>query len=444
MAARPNLLIFHCHDLGQYLHCYGRETVSTPHLDAFAAQGVRFARSFCVAPQCSPSRAAIFTGRYPHANGVMGLCHAWFAWDLDEGEQHLAQLLKAAGYVTAAVGVIHETRGGAQRLEVDRHHGAGLATECVNQTIALLKEFASGDRPFYLQAGTIEPHRLRAPDEHGYMGFLGRHLQPDSAAGTDVPGYLVDNAGARTEVAELQGAVKHVDNEFGRLLQAIDDLGLADQTLVVFTTDHGVALPRAKCTLYDPGLETALILRLPSRDGWHGGRVVEPLVANVDYVPTWLELLGIAGPDNLQGESFAGLLDGRTEAHREAVFAELTYHEYCDPRRTVRTATHKLIANFSTAPSFMDCSQSWRPRADTVTPADPKTAYTVPLELYDLVADPLEQQNRADDPAYADIRRELLRRLRQHLQDTADPLLDGLGGITNPVCRETLRLVAEA
>lgn len=444
MAARPNLLIFHCHDLGQYLHCYGRATVRTPNLDRFAAQGVRFARSFCVAPQCSPSRASIFTGRYPHSNGVMGLCHAWFAWDLHPTEQHLAQILKANGYTTAAVGVIHETRGGAKRLEVDHHHGAGLATECVSQTIALLKEFATQDQPFYLQAGTIEPHRLRNPEEHGYMGFLGRHLEPDAIAGNDVPGYLVDNEGSRTEVAEIQGAIQHVDEEFGRLLAAIDELGLADNTLVVFTTDHGAAFPRAKCTVYDPGLETALILRLPSRDGWHGGRVVEPMVANVDCVPTWLELLGIDGPANLQGESFADLLDGRTDAHREAVFAELTYHEYCDPRRTVRTETHKLVVNFSTAPSFMDCSQSWRPRVDTVTPADPKTAYTVPLELYDLVADPLEQQNRADDPAYAEVRQELLQKLRAHLQATEDPILEGLGGITNPMCREALRLLAEA
>jgi len=444
MATRPNLLLFHCHDLGQYLHCYGRQTVRTPNLDAFAAEGVRFARSFCVAPQCSPSRASIFTGRYPHSNGVMGLCHAWFAWDLHPTELHLAQLLKAAGYTTAAVGVIHETRGGAQRLGVERHHGAGQATDVVNQPNALLQEFAASDRPFYLQAGTIEPHRLRGPAEQGYMGFLGRHLQPDEVLGAQVPGYLVDNAGARREVAELQGAVNHVDAEFGRLLRALDVLGLADNTLVIFTTDHGVALPRAKCTVYDPGLETALLLRLPSRDGWHGGRVIEPLVANVDYVPTWLELLGVEPPDNLQGESFAGLLDGRTAAHREAVFAELTYHEYCDPRRAVRTATHKLIANFSTAPSFMDCSQSWRPRADTVTPADPKTAYTVPLELYDLEADPLEQHNRADEPACAEVRRDLLRKLRDHLRTTADPILDGLGGLTNPVCRETLRLLAEA
>ncbi len=112
---RPNILLVHCHDLGQYLHCYGVKTVQTPNLDALAAEGVRFARSFCSNPGCSPSRASIFTGRWPHSNGVMGLCHANFAWDLGPDERHMAQILRDAGYTTAAVGVIHETASGFKR-----------------------------------------------------------------------------------------------------------------------------------------------------------------------------------------------------------------------------------------------------------------------------------------------------------------------------------------
>ena len=163
--ATTNLLIVHCHDLGQYLHCYGVETVQTPNLDAFAAEGVRFAQSFCTAPSCSPSRASIFTGRYPHNNGVMGLCHAYFAWDLNPDERHLAQLLGEAGYTTAAVGVVHETRSGPERCGYQSYDRSAQAREATDAAIARLRAWHErGAQPFYLAVGYVEPHRLPQPN----------------------------------------------------------------------------------------------------------------------------------------------------------------------------------------------------------------------------------------------------------------------------------------
>ena len=439
---RPNILLFHSHDLGQFLHCYGIKTVQTPNLDAFAAAGVRFARSFCTAPQCSPSRASIFTGRYPHNNGVMGLCHANFAWDLHPEERHMAQVLKDAGYATWAVGVVHETKSGHQRCGYDGYDSDALATTATDNAIRRLKELQAQSKPFFLCIGTIEPHRLRNPDPPHENYFLGGHLQPDDALGVAIPGYLKDTPGTRREVAELQGAIRHVDENFGRLMQALKDLKLEENTLVIFTTDHGVALPRAKASLYDPGVQVALLLRYPRRPGWHGGVVPQPLVYNMDLLPSIMELIGVERPANLHGKSFLPLLEGGAYEPRKELFFEITYHDYYDPRRSIRTETHKLIANFTAAPAFMDPSQCWRPRSDTVVPENHATAFHPYLELYDLVADPHEQVDLAGKPKYAQIRKELACRLLQHLTQTDDPILQG--AVTSPQHKKAVELLKGA
>jgi N-sulfoglucosamine sulfohydrolase len=190
---RPNVLLLHCHDLGQHLHCYGVGGVQSPNLDRLAAEGVLFENNFCTAPQCSPSRASIFTGRYPHSNGVMGLAHADFAWELHPGERHIGQILGDAGYATAGVGVIHETHSGAKRCGFTDYADASRAREMADAVIDRLKEFTrQPDKPFYLQAGCIEPHRLSPRDRNADRDFLGDRLQPDASRGVTVPPYLRD------------------------------------------------------------------------------------------------------------------------------------------------------------------------------------------------------------------------------------------------------------
>lgn len=429
---RPNVLLLHCHDLGQHLHCYGVDAVQSPNLDRLASEGILFERSFCTAPQCSPSRSSIFTGRYPHSNGVMGLTHADFAWDLNSGERHLGQLLKGAGYATAGVGVIHETRSGANRCGFDTYAAATQAQQMADAVIAKLTEFSKAqNKPFYLQAGCIEPHRLPRPDRTADQDFLGGRLQADTSRGITIPAYLRDTPGTRAELSELQGAVRHMDSHMGRVLASVRELGLESNTLVVFTTDHGIAMPRAKCSVYEPGLSTSCILRYPGRQGWHGGLRHKPMISNIDYVPSILELAGIDVPGSVQGRSFAPLLEQRTYTARDMIFGEITYHDYYDPRRSVRTETHKLIVNFTSAPAFMDPSQSWRPRADTVSPPNHALAYHAPFELYDLARDPFEQNDIAKDAGSADVLNDLRKRLIKHMQDTQDPIL--AGAVTSPL-----------
>jgi N-sulfoglucosamine sulfohydrolase len=446
---RPNVLLVHAHDLGQFLHCYGVKTVQTPNLDALASSGVRFSRSFCTNPGCSPSRASMFTGRWPHSNGVMGLCHANFAWDLNPEERHLAQILRDAGYATTAVGVIHETSSGFKRCGYERHLPQAAAARAADAAIGVLREFAGKpERPFFLSVGFIEPHRLgyKEPDWPGALpgdhSFPGPGLQPDDSLGVQIPGYLRDTEGTRRELAGLQGAVRHVDAQVGRILAAVKELDLEANTLVVFTTDHGIAMPRAKCSLYEPGVQAALLLRFSGRKGWHGGRVRDEMVSNIDYLPTILDLVGLPIPANVQGRSFAPLLDGGTYEPRREIFTELTYHDYYDPRRAIRTETHKLIVNFTTAPAFIDPSQCWRPPSDVVTPANPVLAYHPHVELFDLAKDPWEQNDLAQDPKYAAVRADLLQRLHRHLVETQDPIL--LGAIASPHHRRAMEILQGA
>ncbi|NGN62428.1 sulfatase [Streptomyces sp. A7024] len=438
---RPNVLLLHCHDLGRYLGCYGNRTVRSPHLDQLAADGVTFSQAFATAPQCSPSRASLFTGRWPHSTGVMGLTHGDFGWDLHPGERHLAERLGGAGYRTSLVGVHHESRVRADariaaRLGFDEVVTGGLADVVADRAIERLERFAAGDAPFYLQAGFFEPHRLPGKrDPEGVAGFLGDAIEPDDHLGVEIPPYLVDDAGARVEVAELQGAIRHMDAAAGRVLARLDELGLTDNTLVVFTTDHGLALPRAKCTLYDPGLETALIMRLPAR-GWGGGGTHDALVPNIDIVPTLLDAAGLPSDAVLHGRSLASLLDGGSYRPRTEIFGELTHHDYYDPKRCIRTDQYKLIANFSSAPEIMDSSQSWRPRSTPRTSGAARVPFHPPVELYDLVRDPDEMVDLAHDPDSAGIRDELAGRLASWMRSTGDPLVDG--AVTPPLHHRTL------
>ena len=408
----PHIVRITCHDLGRFLGSYGVATVRTPSLDRLAAEGSRFLRAFTTAPQCSPSRAALATGRYPHCNGVMGLTHDRFGWDLAPGEQTIGTLLGRAGYETHLFGLQHITPH-ADRLGFDAIHSRGLGSVVGEEVSAFLAQ-TSAERPLYLEINLEEPHR---PFDQG-------GVEPDAGLGVTVPPYIPDSAAAREEFAAFQGAVAAADQAVGRILAALNEAGLADDSVVVFTTDHGIAMPRAKCTLYDPGLETALIIRWPA-GGVAAGETRDALLSNVDLLPTLLEIARAPIPASVQGRSFLPLLTGGSDHAREEIFAEKTFHSYYDPMRAIRTDCYKLIRNFE-ATFLVEVPGDIQPGA--IFRADPAryVGDTHPeLELYDLESDPFEQVNRAGDPGVAAVERDLDDRLWQWMAATNDPLLDG-------------------
>ena len=215
--------------------------------------------------------------------------------------------------------------------------------------------------------------------------------------------------------------VHELDDAMGVILQALDRARLTQHTLVVFTTDHGIDMPRAKGTLYDPGIETALIMRWP---GWiPAGARFGDLVSNVDLLPTLLDALGIGVPCAVQGRSLWPLIRGEPHETRNAIFAGKTHHTAYDPMRGIRTRTHKYIHNFGDlrhyeipADSEMDCLAAI---PDLIRARRPLA------ELYDLVSDPLELSNVAGLAESLVVERQLRDELREWMAATGDPLLDG-------------------
>lgn len=416
--SRPNIVFVTCHDLGKTVGCYGVETVHTPTLDAIAAQGVRFDAHFATSPTCCPSRSALHTGRHAHANGMLGMAHAPFQWRLHADERHIAQRLRDAGYETALVGLQHLTDTphdlGFQTV-IDGPSGRRMsAAEVGNAAAEFLHAHRDARTPFYLEVGFFEPHRP--------YDFLG--TPPDDEHGVTLPPYAPNTPAARADFAAAQGAIRALDGGMARIRQALDEAGLRDNTWLVVTTDHGLAMPRAKATLFDPGLETMLLMRWPD-GGLSGGRTVDALTSHVDLAPTLYDVLGLDSGDRLHGVSLWPLLTGAATTPNEVIYGEKTFHSGYEPMRCVRTRTHKLIAYFESGPAY-DVP------ADVATGALYPTLMTEQvrtkrpaLALYDLMNDPYEFDNCAGQPEYADVERDLKRRLRAWMAATDDPLLHG-------------------
>lgn len=426
-----NVLLIICHDLGKHLGCYGVDSVCTPNLNKLSQEGVIFENAFSVAPQCSPSRAALYTGRWPHANGVLGLTHGTHGWDLNEGERHLATFFKKAGYHTAVIGMQHETR----RINQMGYEYIDLLEPCrLNSTteraIEFLESQTKNEKPFFAQVGFWEPHR---PFDTG-------GIKPDSHK-VYIPPFIKNESSSRRDFAAYQGAIKAMDACVGKILNKLELLKLKDNTLVIFTTDHGMPFPLAKCTLYDPGLEISLIMRWPNKN-WIGGKRHNQLISNIDIFPTMLDILKIPHPFNIHGKSFFDLLEEKTYHERNEIFGEMTYHSYYDPMRCIRTKRHKLIVFFSQAPFFMTPTQSYHPLSEDATDKKWPNQSHKNIELYDLRKESWEKTNIADYPRHKNIKNELMVKLYDWMQKTEDPLLTGIP--PSPMHNVTIKILKEA
>jgi arylsulfatase A-like enzyme len=410
-ASRPNVLLISVHDLGTRLGCYGFDSAPSPNLDKLAAEGVRFERNFATATFCSPSRGAIITGKYPHTNGLMGLVN--LGWDWDASNVTLARALGGAGYDTTLFGLQHEARKD-RVADLGFQHVAALTGNRCGDVFPAVEDFlaargAGNSRPFYARVGFFEVHR---PFDS---------YTPEDPAAVSLPNYLTDTPGAREDLARYDRAIRRMDDAVGRVLRALDAAGLKENTLVAFTTDHGSPFPRAKGTLYDAGIHTALLLRWPA--GFAGGRIVREMTSNIDLFPTVLEAADAAVPAEIQGRSFLPLLRGEDYTPRDLVFAGKNTHRV-DVKRCVRSDRFKYIRNYAPGPALLLSTDA----EISLTRRDLGNDHIQPrpeVELYEIEADPAERTNLAGRAEFAAAEEQLARRLRAIQEDTSDPLLAG-------------------
>lgn len=416
MPRPPNILYIHSHDTGRWIAPYGCP-VRTPTYDRLAAEGTVFLDNHCAAPTCSPSRAALLTGETPHQAGMLGLAHR--GMDLRHPERHLATTLRRAGYRTALAGLQH-VMGKGRELEVgyERNLGGGFNGHSV------AGDFMAAHRhePFFLDVGFFETHRPFPP-------------AGDTPAFTP-PLPLQDRKEVRDDLACYHAMLKVLDSKISTVLDELDRHGLAGNTLVICTTDHGPAFPGFKCQLTARGTGTLLIIRGP---GFAPGRRVSALTSHLDIFPTLCSAAGIPAPAWLQGQPLQGLVDGSRTKIRDEATAEVTWHAAYEPQRAIRTQSWSYIRRYGDrkAPVLPNIDDS--PCKDLALAEGLATSELPREELYDLAADPQELHNIVASQVHCDALAAMRGRLDAWMRHTADPLLAGdfvappVGYTYNPV-----------
>jgi arylsulfatase A-like enzyme len=403
--------------------------VDTPNIDALAADGVRLKNYFCTASHCSPARGSMWTGNYPHNNGLIGLAH--LGWSLNDDETTLVEYLNDAGYSTHLFGIQHiaadaedvgyqHVNGSTHEFSVDEP-----AEQVAGRVESFLCDSEPGGEPFFASIGFSEVHREPLVDRCLDCGwsFDLEGYETDDPAEVDRLPYLPDAPGIREELAELQGMVRAVDDAVGRVTDALAEHRHEEDTLVIFTTDHGIGFPRSMGTCYDPGVEVACIMRWPGQ--FDGGAVYTELLSNVDFTPTLLDVVGEPVPDNLDGRSFYPLLVGETYDSRSHVYLEFTWHSKYNPIRAVRTPEYKYILNIGDVPLVYIPAPLFSSPAGLEVRDEFYGEQRPAEELYDLTADPHEQRNLIDDPEYETTAQELRKQVQSWMEETDDRLLKG-------------------
>lgn len=405
-----NVLYVHTHDTGRFIQPYD-SSIPTPTLMQLAKEGTLFRNMYCCGPTCSPSRSALLTGQFPHQNGMLGLAHRGFS--LNDYSRHLSNFLKRNGYETVLCGMQHEASNpnhiGYDRVYVDSRREADDLTAWdesnADAAITFLKE--KHEKPFFLSYGLAHTHRP--------------FLEVDESVNPDylkVPAVLPDNKETRLDYAGYITSAMRADACINRVLTTLKEEGLEKNTIIIYTTDHGIAFPYMKCNLYDTGMGVSFIIKYPGNQST--GKVKDTLASQIDLYPTLCDILGLDKPDWLEGTSLLPVLNNETEEVNEAVFSEVTYHAAYEPQRCVRTKCYKYIRRYDDYDMHVPANIDKGYSKDFLIDNGLLSTKRFTEELYDLYFDPNERNNLINVKEYDNIKKEMINLLERKQKDTDD------------------------
>jgi N-sulfoglucosamine sulfohydrolase len=408
---RPNILWLIAEDMSPHLGCYG-ENIETPAIDRLAEEGMRYSHAYTTAPVCSTSRSAFMTGMYQTSIGAHNhRSHRTDGYQLPEGVQVITEYFKEADYFTANIRQI--TSDPKERF----FRGTGKTDWNFNVNVNS-EPFDSDkwsdlqqNQPFYAQINFSETHR--GQDWDNAHKHIKNPANPDKI---QFPPYYPDHSLTRSVWAQYHNAIMALDLKIDRVLYQLKTEGILENTIVVFMSDHGAAMPRSKQWPYESGLRIPLIIRWPKNfqapNGWSAGCVDDRLVASIDLSASSLAWAGIPRPLVMQGRVFLG---AEEDPERRFVFGGRDRgDETVDRIRTVRDERFRYIRNFMPERPFLQLNRykEWsypiiglmRELHDKGELNDVQSYLMNPTrpteELYDLENDPYEIHNLIHSPKH--------------------------------------------
>ena len=402
-----NIVLIHTHDTGRYISPYGYNAKTT-NIQKIANIGSVYRNFFTAAPTCSPSRSALMTGLYPHQNGMFGLAHRGSR--LNDYEGHLSNFLKNQNFETALFGIQHEINK-KNLAELGYNKSFCINTNDSNKISSTASKWIKNynhKKPFFISVGFFDTHRE-------YVKQISKNFNPNWIR---PPELFVDNKEMREDMARFYSSLEKIDFGVGKIFNTLKEKKLLNNTLLLLTTDHGIAWPGMKCNLNDHGTGIFLVAYL--KNVFDGGVVYDDLTSNVDIYFTICKVLNLKSPKNLS--SFILPNKMYKGEKRKYVFSEVNIHTSIEPSRSIRSKRFKLIKRLNNRRKLNLSNIDESYSKSFLLKHGLRSFKKDKEEFYDLFLDPLERKPIKNYKKYKDYKL-LNKELMNFRKRTRDPLL---------------------